>query len=431
MKGEGVIQDSKTAEDWFVKAAETGDSEEQAALGTRYAQGAFGKVDYVRAKEWWEKAAEQNHLIAMWDLGDMYQRGEEGVPQDRHRAFAWFERAAEAGLPTAMERVGLAYLIGTGTTVDVEKAKEWLVKAAENGNASTEGSLGTRFYEGDFGEKDVATAAKWWERAAGHGDATAMCNLGQLFSDPGLGGDEIRVDLETARKWFRDADEAGNVDAAYYLGLDALGSLGSPFETYAEWQAAFRAVNPEADPAKRVLRKATVWFRKTLAAHAGDTHLAGMILCWLARIARYQENSEGAKDLYRQAAENGAENAQLELAEMESKGDTVEEPEVMAESQPSASDMTATSVARNEAAVPPVAVAAPVVPPPADDETSRAEALFLRRARRLKRNGGRIGPDEKKELRELAAELGLSVLRREELLEQVEEEYEAGTQGPR
>ena len=36
-----------------------------------------------------------------------------------------------------------------------------------------------------------------------------------------------------------------------------------------------------------------------------------------------------------------------------------------------------------------------------------------------------------KELRELAAELGLSVLRREELLEQVEEEYEAGTQGLR
>jgi hypothetical protein len=124
---------------------------------------------------------------------------------------------------------------------------------------------------------------------------------------------------------------------------------------------------------------------------------------------------------------------------MESKGDTVEEPDVVAESQPLASDMTATSVARNEAAVPPVAVAAPVVPPvavaapvvppPADDETSRAEALFLRRVRRLKRNGGRIGPDEKKELRELAAELGLSVLRREELIEQVEEEYEAGTQG--
>ena len=150
---------------------------------------------------------------------------------------------------------------------------------------------------------------------------------------------------------------------------------------------------------------------------------------WLARIARYQENSEGAKDLYRQAAENGDENAQRELSEMESKGDSAREPDVVAESQSSAPDMTATPVARDETTVPPVVVAAPVAPPPADDETSRAEALFLRRARRLKRNGGRIGPDEKKELRELAAELGLSALRREELIEQVEEEYEAGTQG--
>ena len=150
---------------------------------------------------------------------------------------------------------------------------------------------------------------------------------------------------------------------------------------------------------------------------------------WLARIARCQENSEGAKDLYRQAVENGDENAQLELAEMESKGDTVEEPEVMAESQPSTPDMAATPAAHKETVVPPVAVVAPVVPPPADDETSRAEALFLRRARRLRRNGGRIEPDEKRELRELAAELGLSALRREELIEQVEEEYEAGGRG--
>ena len=258
-----------------------------------------------------------------------------------------------------------------------------------------------------------------------------MCNLGQLFSDPDLGGDGIHVDLETARKWFRNADTAGNVDAAYYLGLDALGSLGRPFETYAEWQAAFRGENSEADLAKRILREATVWFRKTLAAHAGDTHLAGTILRWLARIARYQENSEGAKDLYRQAVENGDENAQLELAEMESKGDSAEEPDVVEETQTPPPEMTAPPVAQKETAVPSVAVAAPVVPPLVDDETSRAEALFLRRARRLKRNGGRIGPDEKKELRELAAELGLSVLRREELLEQVEEEYEAGTQGPR
>ena len=88
----------RKAEEWFIVAAQTGGADAECVLGTRYAQGAFGVVDYVKAKEWWEKAAEQDNLIAMENLGDMYQRGEEGVPQDRRRAFAWFERAAEAGV---------------------------------------------------------------------------------------------------------------------------------------------------------------------------------------------------------------------------------------------------------------------------------------------------------------------------------------------
>jgi len=425
-------KDLAEAEKWFVKAAETRDADAECGLGTRYAQGAFGIVDYVKAKEWWEKAAEQNYLIAMWNLGDMYQRGEDGVPQDRRLAFVWFKRASEAGLPEAMERLGLAYLSGVGTVVDEEKAKEWLVKAAENGNASAECSLGTRYAEGEFGEKDFKEAVVWWRKAAENGDTTAMCNLGCIFSDPDLSDNVIQIDLDEARKWFHNANDAGSEYAAYCIGLDVSGALGNRYETYAGWQVAFAAANPEMGSARRILRKAGSWFAKPLDAHTDDAILAGACLRWLARIARYQENIEEAKDLYRKAAENGDEKARVELAEID-VGDHTAVGMASAEKEvPPSSPVTQQTDAASATSVPKFhevssIPAAQPVSAPIGDEASRAEALFLRKSRRFKKNDGRIDKDEKSELRELAEELGISSIRREELIEQVEEEFESAT----
>ena len=442
--GDGVMHDAKMSEEWFVKAADTGDADAECLIGTLYARGAFGKVEYVKAKEWWEKSAEQCNLTAMNELGIMCLQGFDDAPQDRRQAFDWFKMAAEAGLPDAMEQLGLAYLQGAGTDVDEEEAKKWLICASDKGRTSAACTLGSLYARDDYWDKDLSEAVKWWERAAEHGDTTAMCNLGCIFSDPDLSDNVIQIDMDEARKWFQKADDAGSECAAYHLGLDVLGVLGNRYETYAEWQKAFKALNPEIGPVRRILRKAGSWFQKPLDAHTDDASLAGACLRWLARIARYQEDLENAKDLYRQAVEKGDEKAKKELAEMESNGDTVGDSNVMTESQPSVSAGSQVFVAPPPSATPSVSVVhsipvapqatvaapgsatVPPVPPPADDEMGRAETLFLRKARRLKRSEGRIDPNEKSELRELAAELGLSVLRREELIEQVEEEYEAG-----
>ena len=127
---------------------------------------------------------------------------------------------------------------------------------------------------------------------------------------------------------------------------------------------------------------------------------------WLARIERYRENIDEAKAFYQKAADIGDEKAKVELAEIDA-GDRA---------------AAATSVPKSPSA-PSIPVAQPV-PAPTGDDASRAEALFLRKARRFKKNDGRIDKDEKDELRELAEELGISTLRREELIEQVEEEFE-------
>ena len=119
------------------------------------------------------------------------------------------------------------------------------------------------------------------------------------------------------------------------------------------------------------------------------------------------------------------------MAELESGGVVAAETNVAPEFSPAVPKVpgpaTATSVEPPKPEPIPPVVVPPAVQPPVGDETSRAEALFLRKARRFKKNDGRIDKDEKGELRELAEELGISVLRREELIEQVEEEFESET----
>ena len=60
------------------------------------------------------------------------------------------------------------------------------------------------------------------------------------------------------------------------------------------------------------------------------------------------------------------------------------------------------------------------------DDKVEAEKVFLSRARRFKINDGVIDPSEREELDSLAERLGISILRREALIEQVECAFERG-----
>lgn len=60
-------------------------------------------------------------------------------------------------------------------------------------------------------------------------------------------------------------------------------------------------------------------------------------------------------------------------------------------------------------------------------DATDAERIFLRKAMRFKRNDGRIESAERAQLVDFANEFGISPLRREDLIEQVECEYESGS----
>ena len=56
-------------------------------------------------------------------------------------AFPWYQKAADAGLPYAMNLLGLAYLRGEGTEENAALAREWFEKAAQAGDVNAEKNL--------------------------------------------------------------------------------------------------------------------------------------------------------------------------------------------------------------------------------------------------------------------------------------------------
>jgi hypothetical protein len=70
--------------------AERGDAKAQNTLGLKYQRGQGVIQDYKTAFKWYKKAAEQGYAQAQINLGVLYAEGK-GVAQNRHRAYMWLE----------------------------------------------------------------------------------------------------------------------------------------------------------------------------------------------------------------------------------------------------------------------------------------------------------------------------------------------------
>ena len=166
------------------QAADRGDAEAQARLGSMYLYGNGVTQDHAEAIKWYRRAAEQGLADAQNYLGLMYFMGQ-GVTQDRAEAVKWYRRAAEQGYASAQHNLGVAYDIGEGVPQDHAEAAKWRRRAAEQGDASAQLGLGLMYYNGDGVSQDYVTAHMWLnlatarlrgeprERAAAHRDSVA------------------------------------------------------------------------------------------------------------------------------------------------------------------------------------------------------------------------------------------------------------------
>ena len=224
--GQALVEtDDEKALEYLEKAYQLnpGSSFAQAWLGWYYAGNSdVLAADDAKALMFFQMAAEQGEHFAMYQLGEMYEGGRAGK-QDMQQALAWYEKAAQSGQINAAEKLAELYLKGktdeNGQVLvekDDEKALEYLKKAYEidPDGLYAQVWLGW-FYAGNSEvlEADYEKAVAFYEAAAGQGDAYSMCQLGLINKNGQYG----QPDFATMEKWFGQAAELGNKQAAHEL----------------------------------------------------------------------------------------------------------------------------------------------------------------------------------------------------------------------
>lgn len=124
-------------------------------------------------------------------------------------AFDLYKKSADHENSDAQLETGIRYYNGTGTKRDYNKAFEYFKIAANNGNTEAKYYMGEMYYNGLGVTKGYGQAIKWYKSAAKNGSAIAMYKVGLSY---------FKVnDLKSAKEWLEKAIEAGSEDAKTML----------------------------------------------------------------------------------------------------------------------------------------------------------------------------------------------------------------------
>lgn len=188
---------SLSAMDWLQSAAESGFADAQYELGRLLIRGDKTrgiKKNSKTARQWWEKAAANNHGRAMEELSWRYNQAAEGFPWDPKRAIALLETTANGyrhgryGLPQDRQLA----------SVRQQRADE--IKALEEriakGDPEALVSIGRQLLRSPISRAQGVTLL---EKAANGGDARIQYELGAIFM---FGRHGIEKDQHQGRKWW-------------------------------------------------------------------------------------------------------------------------------------------------------------------------------------------------------------------------------------
>ena len=210
----GVIykenKDYASANEWYRKAGEAGDSTGWLNLAVLYHKGYGVAVDKEKAVELYQKSYEMggnSSGICACNLGLLY-----GENKDYTSANEWYRKAGEAGVGKGWYNLAINYSEGNGAAVDKKKAIELYRKSYEMDDGLSGWSaagISTIFSE----LHDYENEFKWAKRSAEKNNGWGMAYLGCCYKY----GRGTRVDYAEARKWLKKALEAGVEEARQEL----------------------------------------------------------------------------------------------------------------------------------------------------------------------------------------------------------------------
>ncbi|MES2153099.1 MAG: DUF3857 domain-containing protein [Pseudomonadota bacterium] len=165
--------------------------------------------DFKSAKNDYLAAAARGLAAAEFELGFLAEHGK-GERADPVAAFGWYHRAAKHGHLGAMNALGLLYEEGRGVEKSDALAIQWFTRAAEPGQYYASRNLGVHYLYGTGGlARDAKLAIKHLYTAAQLGNAEAQGMLAELYFE-GLDGTGTR-DVVRSLYWASRATELGDV----------------------------------------------------------------------------------------------------------------------------------------------------------------------------------------------------------------------------
>jgi TPR repeat protein len=166
----------------------------------------------AEAQEQMQAAAEGGEVEAMALLGSMYQNGYTGAP-DLSAAQRWYERAAEAGHPGSMYRTAWCLAQRSGGQYRPASAFEWYRRAAAADYLYGASSVAWCYEHGVGTQRNYKLAVEWLNKGIAAGDPTALAELAHCH----IHGAGVPQDLQRARQLLVEARKQGDSDAQEML----------------------------------------------------------------------------------------------------------------------------------------------------------------------------------------------------------------------
>ena len=218
--GEGVDEDAQKAFELYSKAAKEGSLEGQYWLGWCYDTGFGVRENPEKARYYYLKVAgavvwsnPPEICWAQYRIAEFYHFGL-GVPPDAGKSYEWYKKSAEQDYPDAQYWLGWCYENEFGVEPNLREAFNWYKKAAEGGCAAGQFALARCYWNWIGCDKNEDEALRWCKEAASQGYAEAMFELAERYRY----ARDVQYDMEKAKSYYQNADEAGNHAAQRELG---------------------------------------------------------------------------------------------------------------------------------------------------------------------------------------------------------------------
>lgn len=210
------------AEEWYEKAAATGDPDAICELGAFYLRRShFGENTKDRGIKLIEKAAHLGSSEALlYSASSLIERGGK---QGEQEAFELYRTAANLGNAKAMRYLGNVYSSRSFSPfryyqvpLNYQVALEWYESAAKLGDKFAIKRVDDMKNNIKVCKEELEKFKKLTEKARS-GDASAMFAISKYYEN-GI-GDALMPDYKQCIVWHKKAAELGDVDAMYYLGI--------------------------------------------------------------------------------------------------------------------------------------------------------------------------------------------------------------------